>query len=318
LPTSFDDLLTHLAGIPYSAWRKASDRIQQNTFALDNLYFFIGPKTNLNEQDSYYKSAINSVTKLFAKVPQSKHVYLIYYGKDDIDWAQMQFEKYMDANYGYGNKSTAASNNCNPPHCEGGMAVHTANFDSIILMGDNDGWAFSNFNPNAGYKGHTFAHEYTHTIQLTNMNPNWGGFPSWLAEGIAEWSATVSVFAGDYEGFMNFRNHADLGSQFGSPATYNYAYFEKFLNPSMTFEAGENINTFYSKYPHWDSYAIGMMVAEILVSIKDPESLIEVFNKINSGLAFPDAFQAEYGISWSEAAPKIARAISAQIEKGAK
>lgn len=313
VPGSFQELSEHLTGISYAAWSVASKQIRAENVDLGNIHFINGPHTKLNEQDIHYKEAIQAVTNLFAGVPQSKNVYVIYYGRDDIDWAQNQFEKYMDTSYGYGNRSTAAIDNCPQPNCNGGMAVHTKNFDSIILMGDNNGWQVPSM-AQQGFMGHTFAHEYTHTIQLANMNPNWGGFPRWLTEGVAEWSALSAISYGSFEDYKRYRANVVLGMQFGDSQTYSESYLIKFLNPSLAFSAGQNIASYLDGYPHWDSYSIGLMVSEILVSMKDQNSLIQILQNINSGQTFGEAFEKEYGISWNEAAPMIAHAISLEIK----
>lgn len=314
IPASFQELDSHLAGISYAAWLKGSQMIKSNNITLNNIHFLIGPNTKLNDQDSHYQSAIQAISNLYATTPQAKNVYIIYYGSADINWAQTQFEKYMDANYGYGNRSTAAADNCAPPNCSGGMAVHTNNFDSIILMGDSNGWVGNTYNPNQGYLGHTFAHEYTHTIQLFNMNPNWGNFPRWLTEGAAEWSALTAISSNSYEGYKKFRSYQDLGMQYGDPEKYNEHYILKILNPGLTFTAGEDINSYLNSYPHWDSYSIGLMVSEVLVALKDQNSLIRILQDINTGKTFGEAFEREFGVTWAQASPLIAHAIALEIK----
>jgi hypothetical protein len=314
-PTSFDDLESHLSGIIYNSWLKGSQKIYASNGKIDNIRFLIGPNTKLNKQDSNYQSAIDSVAKIFSGIPQAKNVYLIYYGKRDITWAQNEFEKYMDTNYGYGNRATAASDNCPPPNCNGGMAVHTSNFDGIILMGDNAGWTDPNSNPNVGYLGAVFAHEYTHTIQLFNMNPNWGNFPGWLTEGAANWASAVAVNSDSYDGYVEFRKSVYLGEQYGNPSKYSESYVTKFLNPNMTFEGTQDINSYLQSFPRWDAYSLGMMVCEILVALQGPESLIHLLQNINSGQTFTQAFQKEFGTSWEKAAPLIAKSISLQAQQ---
>lgn len=313
IPTTFENLSENLSGIIYGSWLKASQQIGRSTYDSANLHFLIGPDTQLNEEDAHYQTAINSVSRLYANQKQAQNVYIIYYGSTDIAWAQAEFDKYMDTSYGYGNRETAAIDNCPQPDCSGGMTVHTANFDSIILMGDDNGWKNNNENPNQGYLGHVFAHEYTHTIQQANMNPNWGGIPSWLREGMAEWSAGVAINFQTYVDYLRFRNNQDLGMQYESPGIYNETYIEKFLNPAQAFAPGENIDNYLNSYPHWDSYSLGMMTCEALVSIKGPDSLVNIFKLVNSGASFGAAFANEYGVPWSQAAPQIAKALALEI-----
>jgi hypothetical protein len=224
----------------------------------------------------------------------------------------------MDASYGYGNRSTVAADNCPLPNCNGGMAVHTNNFDTIILIGDNNGWAWDNNTRSQGYLGHTFAHEYTHTIQLFNMNPNWGNIPSWLREGTAEWAATIAVNYEDYSGYTNYREKTDLGMQYGNTSTYTKQYIYNFLNPELVFKPGDDINSYTRTFPHWDSYSLGLMSVEALVSIKGPNALISLLQDINQGKNFADAFEQEFGAKWSTAGSLIADAIYAEIQQSVK
>ena len=150
------------------------------------------------------------------------------------------------------------------------------------------------------------------------MNPNWGNFPRWLTEGVAEWSATAAVTYDDFESYLNFRNHQDLGSQYGNDKVYDEAYISKFLNPELIYKPGLDINSYLNSYPHWDAYSLGFMVAEILVTLKNQDSLIKLLQNINSGLTFAQSFKMEFGVEWNEAAPLIAKAIANEIRNNVK
>jgi hypothetical protein len=313
VPITFESLKQNLSGIIHAAWLKGFMSINGKSFAIGNLHLLVGPNSTLNEQDKNYLTSITNVQRLFSGIPQSKNVYLIYYSSRDIAWAQNQFEKYMDAYYGYGSRSSAAIDNCPEPNCNGGMAVHTSNFDTIILMGDNNGWKWETFSPSQGYYGHVFAHEYTHTIQLANMNPNWGNFPHWLTEGAAEWAATTAVTYESYSNYTNYREKVVLGMQYGNSSTYNKDYLTKFLNPNLVFDQGENIGSYNHGFPRWDSYSIGFMTCEILVALKDQNILISLLQDINKGMTFAEAFESEFGTKWSTAAPLIVDAIDSEI-----
>ena len=310
IPTSFKDLSSHLSGIIYGAWLKASEKIAQSSPNLGTIHLMVGPNTVMNSEDVLYLNGFNMVSRLYSNTVQPKNVYLIYYNRQDIAWAQSQFETYMDANYGYGNRSTEATAMCPEPDCAGGSAVHTNNFDSIIIMGDSNGH-LSEKPLNQGTLGHTFGHEYTHSIQWSVINRNIG-MPSWLREGNAEWSSTVAVFGDTYANYINFRKVADIGGYF-NPDIYNLDYLTKFMNSSVNPNQNGGGPTIY--YPHWDDYAIGMMVNEIFTALKGPDSAMQIMSAMGSGQSFTQAFEGVFGLSWTEAAPYIIQALNDEIQQ---
>jgi hypothetical protein len=306
IPTSFKDLSSHLSGIIYGAWLKASEKIAQSSPNLGTIHLMVGPNTVMNSEDSQYLNGFNMVSRLYSDTPQPKNVYVIYYNKQDIAWAQTQFETYMDANYGYGNRSTEAAAMCPEPDCNGGSAIHTSNYDSIILMGDSRGHVSERPLLNQGTLGHVFGHEYTHSIQWYVIHNNiW--MPGWLREGNAEFSSTVATFGANYADYTNFRKIDDIGGYF-NPDIYNLDYLTKFLTSSLL----ENQPT---NYPHWDDYAIGMMINEIFTTLKGPDSAMQIMAAMGSGQTFTQAFQNVFGVSWAEASPYIIQALNDEIQQ---
>jgi hypothetical protein len=313
-PSSFEDLSTHISGLIFGSWAQASKKISTSSPNLGTIHYLIGPHTVANSGDAQYMNGITQVSKLYSDLPQVKNLYIIYFNRQDIDWAQSQFESYMDAYYGYGNRATMASDLCGQV-CNGGMTFHTKSFDGIIMFATPDPAAITPQLAAAEVSGTDFAHEYTHTIQQMNMNPNWGGFPAWLTEGAATWSQSVAVNSANYSDYINFRNNVILGQQYAEPQTFTENWLTTFLNPSQTFAPGEQIDTYLRNYPHWDAYAVGMMVCEALVSLKGSDSLIALLQGINRGQSFAESFSATYGTSWQSAAPLLARAISLEISQ---
>jgi hypothetical protein len=58
-------------------------------------------------------------------------------------------------------------------------------------------------------------------------------------------------------------------------------------------------------------YDIGYFTVEALAAIKGIESTMDLVVGIGNGLSFEDSFRKIYGISWSEAAPILAKVVSA-------
>jgi len=57
------------------------------------------------------------------------------------------------------------------------------------------------------------------------------------------------------------------------------------------------------------------MVNEIFTVIKGPDAAMNIYKRLGQGQTFPGAFQAEFGISWSDAVPYISKAVSAQLNQ---
>jgi len=176
-------------------------------------------------------------------------------------------------------------------------------------MGDSNGHV-SERPLNQGTLGHVFGHEYAHSIQWYSLRENFN-IPAWLREGNAEWSSTVAVFGSTYADYVNFRKEADLGRYFNTE-TYNLDYLTKFISSSIN--PSENSGGPIIYYPHWDDYAIGMMINEIFTALKGPDSVIHIYENIRAGQTFVQAFQNVFGTSWAEASPYITQAICDEIQ----
>ena len=58
------------------------------------------------------------------------------------------------------------------------------------------------------------------------------------------------------------------------------------------------------------TYSVGLAVIEVLSTISGPDSIMMVWNLGKYGFSFEEAFESVYGISWDEAVPVLAEAIS--------
>jgi hypothetical protein len=60
-------------------------------------------------------------------------------------------------------------------------------------------------------------------------------------------------------------------------------------------------------------YDVGYMTVEALAAIKGVNATMDVVVGVSQGLTFEDSFKKVYEISWAEAAPVLAKVVSAEF-----
>lgn len=315
-PTTFQDLDSHVYGIIYGAWLKATQQLKAATPTLGNVKLLVGPNTK--EDDPSSATSLKLVSQLYSQLSQVKNLYVIKYSKADLNWAQQQWEALKPLNY----DPSYFQHQCLPPAgCVGGVASITPSGDGVIALGQGglyDGQPTVQ-GLNRASSGQVAAHEYTHTIQMLNSltsssTTTYGNLPRWLLEGNAEWSATVARFNSSYEDYLTFRT-MDITGQYSHPYGYSSQWLTTYLNPNPLSVSGQDNWSYWNSYPQWDLYAIGYLANEALVDVKGPDSILNLYKDVGSGQTFQQAFQQEFGMAWSDACPILAKAISDEIQK---
>jgi hypothetical protein len=310
IPTSFKDLSSHLSGIIYGAWLKASQAVLNNKPNLGTIHLIIGPNTKLNADDANYLESIQAVSSLYSGFAQVPNLNLVYFGLQDVGWAQEQFNKIEDTHTWDG--PTSATDTCPSIDCNGGNTYHTANYDGLIMAGNNNGRQRSIFPADGAF----FAHEYTHTIQFFNMKNGYSPGP-WFREGGANFSSAVASYSSDYQKYLKFRYSTTM-DQYKSPNDFNAEWMTKFLNPNMETGPNQDIDAYWNSYPRFYPYSVGYLTVEVLACLKGPEGLMKVYQDLGNGKTFEQAFESEYGMSWRDAVPYIARAIADELSTSTK
>jgi hypothetical protein len=77
-----------------------------------------------------------------------------------------------------------------------------------------------------------------------------------------------------------------------------------------------NYSSNWSSYPYAMRYQMSARVIEILVALKGPDSLIEVYEYMATEKTFEQAFEHIYGISYEAAKPIITSIMVDQIAAG--
>jgi hypothetical protein len=128
--------------------------------------------------------------------------------------------------------------------------------------------------------------------------------PNWYWEGLANFSQHAAIYSDSFEKYSQFRKKAS-GGIFYNP-TWNAKYIEGYFQTNLT-------NEWNSQYPRWRQYDLGAMFVEVLVAIKGPDSVMQVFSQSVNGDGFESAFQRIYGSSFQSVLPIISRTIALQL-----
>jgi hypothetical protein len=312
-PDSFTNLQSHLNGIAFGAWLKASMQIQGATSVLGNVKTIVGPNTSEDLKD--VSVPFNLVSRLYSNFPQVKNLYEIKFSQSDSSWAQQQYDSIHPNNY----DANAAANVCAGSFgCTGEYAGIDAQNDGVILAGEGGNYSnqFTVNGKSRSTSGQLSAHEYTHTIQILNAPCDngqgcYGNLPDWLLEGNAEWSSAAAVYNSKYQDYLIFR----VGDLYINPSKFSAAWMTNYLNPNPLFVDGKD-NWAQWENSGWIKYVAGFMVNEILVDVKGPDSVMKMYQDVGNGSSFVQAFQTEFGMPWSQACPLIASAVSAELKNG--
>ena len=304
-PTSFNDLEANYSGVPYWAWKKSGDVLAVSKPKSAQLTILIGP--NSHPVYEIPQVAISQVSRLFPSYQESKEYVLIYFNYQDLSWAEAQFNKYIGTNGGYDTSGEVKKLCPGEKACQSASAVRnqvTGISVSLITAGLASS-ADKHFQTGA-----IEAHEYFHTIQnaqFDGVQRNTGVVPRWLTEGSASFIENAAI---NYDSFDKYKiAKASLLTELQYRKEFNEQKLLAFLDaPSL----GKDWSS-WDAYPTQRVYDIGMLVTEVMVSIKGPEVILEQYKLVASGMTYQQAFEKVFGISWSEGVKILAKAIAKQI-----
>ena len=303
-PTGFNDLEANFSGVSHAAWKKSKEKILASSSTSIPLEILVGENSKLNNKNPEY--ALSQVNKLYAGSTLPKNIVLLAFGFQDRDWAITKMEQIVPSAASAWIKDVACPSADN---CIGGGSFHNlSNKTSLIVI-------TTGIDPNnvSNTTSGTFeAHEYTHSIQQSSADALRPGVnllkspwpPNWYWEGLANFSQHAAIYSDSFEKYTQFRKQAS-GGIFYNP-TWNAKYIEGYFQTNLT-------NEWDAKYPRWRQYDLGAMLVEILVAIKGPDSVMQVFSQSVNGDGFESAFQKIYGSSFQSVLPIISRTIALQL-----
>ena len=302
-PKSLDDLIAHPEGAQYWAWKKSAEQVTSSSEVGPKATMIVGPHTKIPNQN--LQTAINLDTKLYPGFAHANTVTAIYYNLTDVAWAQQEWAKIALSPAGNEASRMCATSDT----CWGALAEIDLKGNGLLLFAIQDPQP-ANSSQGSGTRE---AHEYAHTIQATQFVGTGkeansyccikGYMPWWMVEGNAEFTQAVSTFATSYDNYLMERQ-TDVGDLLANAnKTFTQAWFQNYLDTSRTSEWSKPENS-------WRMYDVGFMVNEILASLKGPAINMQLFKDIANGKTWEQAFEANLGISWSQALPKISTILA--------
>ena len=304
-PTSFDDLEQKYQGVAEAAWKKSAQMIGASKAKPIDLKILIGP----NSKPVYEipQVAISQVSRMFPNYKEAKEFVLIYFNFKDVAWAEAQFDKYIGTNGGYDTSGEVKKLCPGEKSCNSASAVRnqvTGIQVTLITAGP------ASMSDKHFVTGAIEAHEYFHTVQnvqFEGTSKNNGMMPRWLCEGSASFVEMASI---NYDSFDKYKiAKASLLTELYYRKEFNEQKLLTFLNaPSL----GKDWSS-WDSYPVQRVYDIGMIVTEIMVSLKGPDSIIEQYKLVASGMSYPQAFETVFGISWEQGVGILAKVLAKQI-----
>ena len=301
---TFENLLENNANVSYTAWKKAADSINLSYAKNVAPEVYTGPNTKAFYND--LQLPISLVSRLFPNYDEPKKILWIRYNFIDIAWAENQAkEKLSAADYAQISiyqGGTLAGSNCDlaASNCRGSYQQTGPSGISLIMEGvantlPSDLVSKSDLSP-----GMVEAHEYFHSLQrIPIMNRGiqvWP--PAWWREGSADWVQNVAINFKDFESYKSFLK-SDCE---GNCSKLSEAELAEFLSTAKD-------NFVPAKFDQFLNYSLGSHVVEILVAIKGPDVLIDMYAEMGKGKTFNDAFYGFFGISWNDAIPILAKSI---------
>ena len=307
-PTSFDNLFENRFGISLGAWQKSSDIIKSTKAKYGTLDVYTGPNSKPYFDD--YPTAVSLVSRLFPGRAEPTKTVVIRFKYVDLEWADATFkEKFGDAQYQQMNTTengrlVPSQCNTSTKNCTNSMQQTSNQGTSLILQGiqntddPNDATGKMRF-----YSGMLEAHEYFHALQRIPIMGKSNIWPhAWFREGGAEWVQNVAI---NYQDFKTYADYLRLDCAYECPKLSESDIVE-FLQTAKE-------NYLPPKFPQWLNYSLGAYVIEALVSVKGPDSLIEMYAQMGNQLSFAQAFKNTYGVEWSYAIPILAKTIHANL-----
>ncbi|NCX77031.1 MAG: hypothetical protein EBX09_08375, partial [Actinobacteria bacterium] len=289
--TTFSELRNRFLDFHYLAWKRSNDQILKSPENTSLIIELVGPNSKKCPGKSI--EAIRTTQRLFAASKLPSTLRIIYADKGDEEWLYQETTKYLRPF-----ELTMQENVQVNPH-----SVNSETKEGVEWIQDSCTETRPNF-----LDGSATAHGYTHIIQKMQFTSNqsqwgtWGKAPRWLLEGGATFADQIVMYRSDEERWLDFipkNTPFDL-------RRYDLKSFEEYFN-SDGWQVTE-------KFPNQRAYDLGLIVCEILVAMKGPSVLIDLYFDLSQTQNFDLSFKNTFGVTWTEAKPDVAYAIYKYIK----
>ena len=286
--SSFSELSTRLKDIKYLAWVATQNAITTSPIQDSPIEIKVGSTTT--KYSNKTTEAVRLVQKVFngSKLPSKS--WMVYYTSGDqssMSWASTEFSGLMG--------SSTIPNPLSPRANSSHEAV-------VPLSLPNDDYTKS---------GGTEAHEYMHAVQFeqfvgSSKSPY--SAPRWMFEGGGQFIQDYMMYGSSYQDWASKTSGSQL-------KTYDLKFFEDFLTYNFPITYGPDGDPWFytSQWPNQRVYDVGSLVYQVLIALKGPTPVMNLFRDISQTGNFDSSFKNIYGVSWADAKPLFAKAIFGMV-----
>jgi len=300
-PTGFSNLVENYSGISKVVWSE----IQKLALLGSPKSFFdieFGPQTTLQPGVGKPQDYFEKTSKLWTNYSQPKTTKAFFFGFADLSWVQEKNRALGGSPF----KPEELADNCkNAIECGafGGAYKGLGQIFIGVSSRERPTW-------NLGWIRSTLGHEFTHTVQDTQLDaPANVKLPCWFAEGQPQ----VAGQALSFETLEDYRKSrlALINQPAGAIESYSPDSILRFYEAT-----GGSGNGKCSQNLRARVYDIGFFTVEALAAIRGIHSTMDLVVSVSKGVNFETSFKNIYGISWNEAAPILAQTVSQIYSKG--
>lgn len=294
-PTGFGDLIENYRGIPMVVWNEAQILADLGT-EKTKFDIEIGPKTRLQDEVASPIIYLKRASRLWSAYAQPTTTKAFLYNFADLSWVQ---EKNRSLGGSWHKPEELADNCKDAANCNSfggafkGMGQLFIGVSNEVKPAWNLGWVRGNF-----------YHEYTHTVQYSQLNaPANVKLPCWFAEGQPQ---VIGQSLG-FENLIDYQKSRISWVKQPAGVLGNYSPESILRFYEQTGAAGNGI---CNQNVRSRVYDIGYFTVEALSSIKGIQASMDLVSSVGKGNSFESSFAAIYGVTWKEAAPVLARVVS--------
>ncbi len=294
-PSGFGDLIENYQGIPMVVWNEAQMLANSGT-EKTNFDIEIGRRTKLQAEVGTPIVFLKRASRLWSNYAQPTNTKAFFYNYTDLSWVQ---DKNRSLGGSWHKPEDLASNCTGESDCNSFGGAYKSMGQLFIGVSNEDKPIW-----NLGWVRGNFSHEYTHTVQYTQLNaPANVKLPCWFAEGQPQ-------VIGQSLGFENLIDYKKsriswVRQPAGVLGDYSPESILRFYE--LTGAAGNGI---CNQNVRSRVYDIGFFTVEALSSIKGIQASMDLVLSVGKGNTFESSFSKIYGVTWKEAAPILARVVS--------
>jgi hypothetical protein len=286
--SSFSELANRYRDIKYLAWSSTQKAMASSPAQESIIEIKVSPNTT--KYSNKTTEAVRLVQKVFNGSKLPSKAWMIYYTLGDqssASWASTEFSGLMG--------SSTIPNPLSPRANSSHEAV-------VPLSLPNNDYTKS---------GGTEAHEYMHAVQFeqfvgSSKSPY--SAPRWMFEGGGQFIQDYMMYGSSYQDWASKTSGSQL-------KTYDLKFFEDFLTFNFPITYGPDGDPWFytSQWPNQRVYDVGSLVYQVLIAVKGPTPVMNLFNDISQTGNFDSSFKNIYGVSWTDARPLVAKAIFGMV-----